>query len=204
METTPLPRLPRLAWIGTSAFWHELPRMLAAGAVTAATAAPLGAALLGGAPGWMAALATLPPSLALTGLAAFAAEVARGDAANLRTLLRLDPVLALILSAGGLALATPWGAVPAAALLLVGPGALAYGAVRGRHGLAALRGGAILAAYRPSWTLTLTALGVLAGFAAAASAGVLAVAVLPLLLTIAAAQSAALLEEIDAVQGRTR
>ena len=57
MEPTPLP-LPRLAQAGASACWHELPRVLAAGAITAATAAPLGAALLGGAPGWIAAPAS--------------------------------------------------------------------------------------------------------------------------------------------------
>jgi hypothetical protein len=89
-----------------------------------------------------------------------------------------------------------------AALLLVAPSALAYGAVRGRRGWSALRGGLILAVYRPVWALTLVALGCLGGFAVVASAGVLAPAVPPLLLTIAATQTAALLDEIDARQAR--
>jgi hypothetical protein len=194
--------LPALTWSGATAFWHELPRTLAAGAVTLAAAAPLAAALLAGAPGWVAAAATLPVTVALTGLASFAAAVARGDGPRLSTLRRVDPVLALLLSAAGLALLAPWGVVPAAAVLLAGPYALAYGAVRGRRGLAALRGGVILAAYRPAWALTLTALAVIAGFAAAASAGVLALVVAPLLLTIAARQTAALLGEIDTLQGQ--
>jgi hypothetical protein len=196
--------LPALTWSGATAFWHELPRTLTAGAVTVVAAAPLAAALLSGAPRWLAAAAALPVALALTGLASFAAAVARGDGPRLAALRRVDPVLALVLSVAGLALLAPWGVVPAAAVLLVGPYALAYGAVRGRRGLAALRGGVILAAYRPAWALTLTGLAVIGLFAAAASAGVLALAVAPLLLTIAARQTAALLAEIDALQGGAR
>ncbi|WP_432825316.1 hypothetical protein [Dactylosporangium sp. CA-092794] len=198
------PTLPWLAWSGATATWHELPRTLAAGAVTALAAAPLAAALLTGAPGWLAAAATLPAALALTGLARLAAATARGETAHLALVRRADPVLAVLLSAAGLALIAPWGAVPAAAVLLVGPYALAYGAVRDRRGLAALRGGVILAAYRPAWTLTLAAIAVLGGFAVAASAGVLAVLAAPLVLTIAARQTAALLDEIDTIQGGAR
>ncbi|MFI5910554.1 hypothetical protein [Dactylosporangium sp. NPDC051541] len=197
METT---TLPALTWSGATACWHELPRTLAAGAVTVASAVPLAAALLAGAPRALAAIAVLPVALALTGLASFTAPIADGDGPSLPALRRVDPVLALLLSAAGLALLAPWGVVPAAAVLLVGPNALAYGAVRGKRGLAALRGGVILAAYRPAWALTLTALTVIALFAAAASAGVLAFAVAPLLLTIASRQTAALLAEIDALQ----
>ncbi|WP_433204773.1 hypothetical protein ACQP00_36560 [Dactylosporangium sp. CS-047395] len=188
--------LPALTWSGATAFWHELPRNLTAGLVLGLSAVPLGAALLAGAPGWVAAAAVLPVTLALTGLAALTA-----DDRGLAALRRVDPVLALLLSVAGLALLAPWGVVPAAAVLLVGPYALAYGAVRGRRGLAALRGGVILAAYRPAWALTLTALTVLGAFAAAASAGVLAPVVAPLLLTIAARQTTALLAEIDTLQG---
>ena len=187
---------------GTTAFWHELPRTLAAGAVTVVAAAPLAAALLSGAPRWLAAAAVLPAMLALTGLASFAAPIARGDQPSLAALRRVDPVLALLLSVAGLALIAPWGVVPAAAVLIVGPYALAYGAVRGRRGPAALRGGVILAAYRPAWALTLTGLTVLGGFAVAASAGVFLLVVAPLLLTVAGRQTAALLDEIDAVQGQ--
>ncbi|MER7276504.1 hypothetical protein ABT369_18875 [Dactylosporangium sp. NPDC000244] len=188
--------LPALAWSGATAFWHELPRNLGAGLLLGLSAVPLGAALLTGAPGWVAAAATLPVTLALTGLAALTA----GEDPRLAALLRVDPVLAALLSVAGLALLAPWGVVPAAAVLIVGPYALAYGAVRGKRGLAALRGGVILAAYRPAWALTLTGLTVLGAFAAAASAGVLALVAAPLLLTIAARQTAALLGEIDALQ----
>jgi hypothetical protein len=193
--------LPALTWSGATAFWHELPRTLTAGLVTVLAAAPLAAALLTGAPRALAFAAVLPVALALTGLAAFTAPIARGDGTTLAALSRVDPVLALLLSVAGLALLAPWGVVPAAAVLIVGPYALAYGAVRGRRGLAALRGGVILAAYRPAWAFTLTALTVLGAFAATASAGVLALVVAPLLLTIAARQTTALLTEIDAVQG---
>lgn len=193
-----------LAKEGAVASWHELPRALAAGAVTVVASAPLAASLLSGAPRWVAAAAVLPPALALTGVASFAAQVARGDGPSLAALRRVDPVLALLLSVAGLALLTPWGVVPAAAVVIVGPYALAYGAVRGRLGLAAVRGGAILAAYRPAWALTLTGLSVLGLSAAAASVGVLGLVVAPLLLTIACCQTAALLGEIDAVQGGAR
>jgi hypothetical protein len=182
---------------GATASWQELPRTLAAGAVTLVSAAPLAASLIAGAPRVLAAAAVLPVMLALTGVAAFAAQVARGDEPSLATLRRVDPGLALLLSVAGSALLAPWGVVPAAAVLIVGPYALAYGAVRGKRGPAALRGGVILAAYRPAWALTLTGLTVIAGFAAAASAGVLALVAAPLLLTVAARQTAALLAEID-------
>ena len=196
--------LTQETWSGATASWHELPRTLAAGAVTLVAAAPLATAVLSGAPRWLAAAATLPVLLALTGVASFAAQVARGDAPALAALRRTDPVLAALLSVAGLALLAPWGVLPAAAVLIVGPYALAYGAVRGKRGPAALRGGVILAAYRPAWALTLTGLAVIAGFAAAASAGVLALVAAPLLLTIAARQTAALLAEIDTRQDGTR
>ncbi|WP_433363599.1 hypothetical protein ACQPZX_32435 [Actinoplanes sp. CA-142083] len=189
---------------GATALWHELPRALAAGAVTLVAAAPLTAALLSGAPRWLAAATVLPVMLALTGVASFAAAVARGDEPSLAALRRVDPVLALLLSVAGFALLTSWGVVPAAAVLIVGPYALAYGAVRGKRGLTAVRGGVILAAYRPTWALTLTGLTVIAAFAVAASAGVLALVVAPLLLTIACRQTTTLLAEIDTVQAGAR
>jgi len=86
-------------------------------------------------------------------------------------------------------------------MLLVLPYTLSYGALRGRRGLQALRGGLILVAYRPIWAFTLVAIGVLGAFAVVATAGVLAPVVAPLLLTIAATHTAALLDEIDARQG---
>ncbi|MBO3749615.1 hypothetical protein J5X84_26350 [Streptosporangiaceae bacterium NEAU-GS5] len=184
-------------------FWRELPRCLVAGLIMVGTAVPLAVALATAAPYAIVAGATVPPALALTGLARFAAAVARGDGPDLALLRRIDPVLALLIAGGasviGFGVA---GAVIGAGLLLLAPYALAYGAIRGRRGLAALRGAAILVAYRPSWALTLAALGCLGGFAVAASAGVLAPALPPLLLTIAATQTGGLLDEIDALQGR--
>ena len=188
---------------GFLAFWRELPRCLAAGALVLVTAIPLAVAIVWAAPYAIVAGATVPPALALTGLARFAAAVARGDVPRLALLREVDPVLAAVLAAG--CAVVPFGvagAVIGAGLLLVIPYALVYGAIRGRRGLTALRGGVILAGYRPSWALTLVALACLDGFAVAASAGVLAPVALPLLLTVAATQTAALLAEIDALQGR--
>jgi hypothetical protein len=201
-----------LAKRGLLECWHELPRAIAAGACFLASAVPFAVAAVAGAPGWIPALATVPPALALTGLARFAAATARGDRPRLALLLDVDPVLALVLAGGGslagIALASGGGAalaggLGAAVLLLVLPYALAYGALRGRRGLRAVRGAAILVAYRPAWALTLVALGCLGGFAVVASAGVLALVAPPLLLTVAAVQTAALLDEIDALQGRS-
>ncbi|RCG29107.1 hypothetical protein DQ384_22500 [Sphaerisporangium album] len=203
--------LPWLVRRGALGFWHELPRCVVAGALGLATAAPLLVAMIAALPDWILAATTVPPALALTGLVRFAAAVARGDGPRLATLREVDPALALLLAGGvslaGLALnsgggAALAGAAGAAGLLLVFPYALAYGALRGRRGLRAVRGGAILVAFRPSWALTLVAMGCLGGFAAAASAGVLAAVVLPLLLAITASQTLGLLDEIDALQGR--
>ena len=188
-----------------------LPRSLAAGGGWLAAAVPLIVASVAGAPGWMLAVATVPAALVLTGLAAFAATVARGDGPRLGSLRRVDPVLALLLAGGvslaglGLAAGGPaalLGGLAGAALLLVAPYALAYGALRDRRGLAALRGGAILVAFRPAWASALVVLAGVGGLLAVASAGVLAVVVLPLLLSVAASMTAALLDEIDALQGR--
>ncbi|ETK34973.1 hypothetical protein [Microbispora sp. ATCC PTA-5024] len=210
-ESTAAATLPWLVRRGALMLWHELPRSAVAGALGLAAAVPLAVAAAAGLPAWILAVTTVPPALALTGLVRFAAAVARGDGPRLAALREIDPVLALALAAGvwpaGLGLASAGaaataGAVAAAALLLVMPYALAYGALRGRRGLGALRGGAILVAFRPSWALTLAGLGCLGGFAVAASAGVLAPVMPPLLLAIASSQVAGLLDEIDALQGR--
>ncbi|GAA0986219.1 hypothetical protein GCM10009555_063180 [Acrocarpospora macrocephala] len=202
--------LPWLVRRGMLACWQELPRCLAAGVFGLAAATPLLVAILVAAPDWMPAAATVPPALALTGLARFAAALARGDGPRLAMLRQIDPALALLLACGvslagfGLAsggAATLAATLGAAGLLLVFPYALVYGALRGRYGLGALRGGAILVAFRPSWAFTLVGLGWLGGFAVAASTGVLAVVVLPLLLAITATQTLSLLGEIDELQG---
>lgn len=198
--------LPWLVRRGALTLWHELPQALVAGVVVLAATIPFVAGRLADAPLWLLALTTVPAALALTGLAQFTAAAAQGQR---MAGLRGDPVLAAVIavaaSAAGFGLAAGGlpavvGAVGAAVLLLIAPLALAYGAVRGRSGLAAVRGGVILAAFRPSWALTLLALGVIGGFAVIASVGFLALAVVPLLLSIATSLVTAMLDDIDVTQ----
>jgi hypothetical protein len=200
--------LPALARRATVALWHELPRAVLAGGAVLLAAAPGAVAVAVSAPAAIVAAALVPPALALTALAHVAAAVVRGEKSVPRG---VDPVLGLLLAGGaalaGLGLAAGGaaavaGALAAAGSLLVFPYALAYGALRGRRGPGALRGGLILVAYRPVWALTLLGLGVLGAFAAVATAGVLAPVLPPWLLTVAATQVAALLEEIDARPAR--
>jgi hypothetical protein len=197
--------LPWLVLRGLRRCWSDLPRALAGGAVVFAATVPFVVAVVVGAPAWLLAAATLPPALAVTGLAHLVGAIIRGE----RAAVRLDPVQALVFAAGlsaagfGFAAGGPGavaGSAVGAASLLVGPLALGYATVRGRDGLSALRGGLILAAYRPLWAVTLFGLSVLAFFAAAASAGVLAIAVVPLYLAIATSIVGQLLDEIDAAQ----
>lgn len=182
-------------------FWRELPRAVVAGLFFLAASVPLIVSWMVGAPSWMVALATLPPSLALTSVARFCALVARGEGPRLAELRRFDPVLGLF--AAGCAVLTGVTVVAGALAMIVLPYALAYGALRDRPGLKALRGGAILVAFKPLWALTIVALHWLGGFAAAASTGVLAVVIVPLLLVVTATQTLGLLDEIDTLQSRT-
>jgi hypothetical protein len=193
--------LPWLVLRVLRSVWSELPRALAAGLLAALTGVPLVAGALTGAPVWLVAAATLPPALAATALARHTAGASGGG---------VDVVLGVVMAGAGVVAGmgiragggvAVLGAVVGAALGLVAPLALAYGAVRGRTGLGALRGGLILALYRPLWAVTLLALGVLGFFAVAASAGVLAVAVGPLFLAVAASVARQLLDEVDAAQG---
>ncbi len=163
-------------------FWAELHRCLLAGGVLVLTAAPAAITAWWGLLPAAAALLVLPMVTA-TGLARFCAALARGDRPGLRVLARVDVVLGLVLTLavlGGLVLAARpgltgiVGQVWAAMILLVLPWVLSYGAVRGRTGPGAVRGGLLLVVLRPSWALTVLALGCLAAFATAASAGVLA------------------------------
>ena len=200
-----VPMLPWLFRQSLALTWGELGRLIVIGAVTAATVLPLVAAVLVGS-WWLIAPAALPPCLAGAGLAQVAGRVVAGGPATRKDLLRADPVLgtsfavasvaaaALIGRGGGLAVA---GEIAAGLLLLIAPSVLAYGAVRGRTGLAAWRGGLLLVAYRPSWALTVLGTGVLGGFAIAATAGVLVVVVPALVLIFATAVVATLLAEID-------
>jgi hypothetical protein len=201
----------RRALIG---WWRTIVPALLVGAVVLVCLVPAAFAAVTGAPLWLVGAATLPFTLALTGTASFAAAVAReslgGDRARLRAATRLDPVLGVVgaglASASGAALAGP-GSVPlvgaglSAVVLFVSPLVLAYGSVRKRPGFAAIRGGLILAAYRPSWALSLLAMDCLGGFAVAASAGVLLLIVPAVLLVIATALVSDELREIDEPRG---
>lgn len=193
--------------------WSELPRVIATSAILVAAASPAGLAIIGGAPAWLVAISLIPFSLLLTGLAGIGAALARGERARVRELFRIDPVLGFgALAAGFAAL---WasahdgviqviGFALSAIWLMVVPRALSYGAVRGRRGRAALRGGAILAVYRPGATITLLGLGVIGGFAVAASLGVFVLIVPALLATYAARVTAGELDAIDTAHGVTR
>lgn len=203
--------LPWLVLRGLRLGWSELPRVLAAGALILAATVPLVLAWLTGAPGWLVATATLPVAVALTGLARFTAALVDGGVPRLRQLTRFDPALAAMLAGTasvtgfGLAAGGAWsvlGAVTGAGLVLVGPLALGYGSLRDRYGVGALRGGLILAGYRPLWVVTLVGLACLGGFAVAATAGVLALVVPPLLLIVTTTVVRQLLTEVDAAQGR--
>ena len=61
----------------------------------------------------------------------------------------------------------------AALTILMGPLVLAYGSVRGRRGLAAIRGGTVLAILRPDLALSIAGLAVVAAFLIVISAGAL-------------------------------
>ena len=166
--------------------WHELPRLIAASALVVLSWIPLGFAL---ATGWVM---VVPATLALgaagvSALMSVAAEVAAGERTRMRALLRIDVVWVALATICGSILASAIvgqsttgiaaaSAVGAAALLLL-PLAGAYGAVRDRRGLAALRGGFVIAVLRPSVAVSVAAVGVLAVFAVIATAGVLVLVV---------------------------
>lgn len=57
--------------------------------------------------------------------------------------------------------------------ILIGPLVLAYSAVRGRRGVAAIRGGALLAILRPDLALSIASMAVIAAFLIVTSAGAL-------------------------------
>jgi hypothetical protein len=101
---------------------------------------------------------------------------------------------------GGGALLVP-GVLLSALLLLVVPFVLAYGAVRGRTGFSAWRGGLILVAYRPGTALTVLALNCIGGFVVVASLGVLGVFVPCFLLVFTCALVESQLRDIDARTG---
>ncbi len=198
--------MPLLLKTAAVATWHELPHVAALGLLSLAAAVPLVVSLLSAAPPWISGVASVPLALLATGLSAYAAAIARGEKPTLREGLRLDPVLGLSLSAAatllgeGIALG---GAVAitatvlAAVALVLAPYALAYAAVRGRRGLSAWRGAAILVGFRPGAALTVLALCCIGGFAVVASAGTLAVVVPCILAVFSCSVVGDLLETID-------
>jgi hypothetical protein len=189
--------------------WLELPRVAVVGLLWIALAVPLVSGLLG-APWLLVAFAALPSCLYATGLARFAAIITDGGRPRVRDAFQLDFVLGCtvevavvavtaLLAAGG-AWTVP-GALLTAVLLLVFPVALAYGAVRGRRGFSAWRGGLILVAFRPGSALTMLALNCIAGFVVVASLGILGVVVPCLLLVFACSTVGAHLDDIDRTSG---
>lgn len=191
--------------------WHELPRVAPAGAIWLLSLGPVLVAVRSGS-WWLIAVSTIPAVLLTTGMARFAVAVQRGGRARIRDVFAVDPVLSFSivvigclaerLMAAGEVVAVP-GFALAATLLVVGPAAVAYGAVRHRSGFAAIRGGVILAGYRPAAAITLLALCCLGAFAVIGSFGALAVFVPGLLAVFGAAVVADLLDAIDKGSGRS-
>ena len=189
--------------------WLELPRVVAVGVLWIVLALPVVTGLLG-VPWFLVALGALPSCLYATGIARFAASISRGERPSVREAFRWDVVLgvtmeagvfaAAALLAGGRALIIP-GALLSALLLLVVPFALSYGAVRGRQGFAAWRGGLILVAYRPGTALTVLALNCIGAFVVVASLGVFGVFVPCCLFVFSCAIVAGQLDEIDRRSG---
>lgn len=171
--------LPSLTRQSALLVWRHMPRCLAWGLVVALAGVPWVAAALSGGDWWMLLLCGILPLLLSPVLARAAATVAGdhprfecGYDAGLSLSLGLAAWMggALVHQAGVAALA---GFLLTALVLYAAPMVLAYGAVRGRRGLAAVRGGLLLLAHRPAWGLTLFGLTCLTGFFTAASGGTL-------------------------------
>jgi hypothetical protein len=189
--------------------WLELPRVVAVCAIWLASLAPLAAAFVIG-QWWLTAVGALPAAILLTGLARFAATIARGGRPRVRDAFAVDPVLALSMVAVGTAAALAIGSgamqvpgfVVAAVALVQVPYALAYGAVRGRRGLTTWRGAFILVAYRPSWALTVLSISLIGAFVIVATVGALVVLVPCILAVFTSGVVTQLLASIDARAGR--
>jgi hypothetical protein len=189
--------------------WLELPRVIVVGFAWVMLALPVVTGLFG-VPWYLVALAGLPSCLYATGLARFAAILSRGERPTVRDAFRVDVVLGLsvevgvfatvaLLMAGG-SLTIP-GAVLAALLVLSVPFVLMYGAVRGRNGFAAWRGGLILVGFRPGTALTVLSLNCIGAFVVVASLGALGVFVPCYLLVFTASIVGGQLDEITRRSG---
>jgi hypothetical protein len=198
-------------WSATKLTWSELPRVIAASAIAAVAWIPLVIAVAVGAVA-LVPLAAVPAAVAASGFAQAVAPLARGERLRVRRMLRVDVLwtalavvaaaavtLAILADGGIVALAV--GATVTATALVVLPLAAAYGALRDRRGLAALRGALVIAAVRPSVALSVLAVGVLSAFAVAATVGVLALAVPAIHVVYTAALAARV---VDMVNGEDR
>jgi hypothetical protein len=163
------------------ATWHELAPIIGVSVAWSLTGVPLVVALATGET-WLALLASLPTWIATTALFGVLADVANGGAVRRPESERFDPALgALAWAWAGLAASLAgmgsYGVLAGCALgaigVLVLPLAFAYGAIRGRRGLAALRGGTVLAIIQPGMAISLAGTLCLAAFACVASAGTL-------------------------------
>ncbi|WP_353807783.1 hypothetical protein [Agromyces sp. SYSU T00194] len=168
--------------------WSELPAACLAAAIVAAAWVPLVVAVATGATALVPATVALA-AVGASAMSSVAGSMARGEPLRVRMLRRIDPVwvaVATIVGATMFGVAVAGGAAGQvfAAVLgaiagLVLPLAAAYGGLRERRGLSALRGGAVIALVRPSAALCVLAVGVLAAFAVVASAGVLVLVLAP-------------------------
>lgn len=174
--------MPALFMASLRGVWQELPKVLLAGGVWALTLAPAALSATSGGPLGLTALALLPSCLASTGMAQVAHGLRQGEPVWIRRMAHMDPVLGLLVAGGVstvMALSAVGGLIQAVGLMLGAvlclclPMACAYGAARQRQGVAALRGGLILAVHRPGVALSLVAIAVLLGFGVLATAGAL-------------------------------
>jgi hypothetical protein len=180
------------------ATWAGAPVVVGVSVVWVLAAVPVLVAGVAGLPVPLVAL-TLPFLVVTTGVVRVLAAVASERPVNWRQLASIDPVLAL--TAWGIAIAIERllamgdvDVVVACALgalgMLVMPLAFAYGATRDRRGIAAVRGGLVLAIVHPDLALTVAAMAVLAAFAVVVSAGALALCV-PALVAVYACKGVA-------------
>jgi hypothetical protein len=165
------------------ALWRELAPVIGVSLVWLLWWVPIVAAVMSG-ESWLTALTLLPGLIGTTGLFGSLAEVSRGGAVRLPWRGRIDALLAAgawlwLLGAAWVAGSGPAGVVVASALGAVGvlvlPLAFAYATVRDRHGLTAIRAGAVIAILRPGLAITIAASLCLAAFACIATAGTLLV-----------------------------
>jgi hypothetical protein len=165
------------------ATWHEIVPIIAVSVAWGLSAIPFLVGLASG-EGWLAGLAALPLLIATTALFGTLAEVATGGAVRRPGIDRADPALgaaawAWTLLVAGLIGLGPYGVVAGSALgaigVLVLPLAFAYGAIRRRRGLAALRAGSVISMLHPGLALTIASVLCLAAFACIASGGTLLV-----------------------------